>query len=638
MNSTEMVGAGVARRPRRRFGLPDKGTYIVLALILSLGMFLISPVLVILTLSFNTSPNFFIGAREWGLGNWTTAFQTPGLWTALFNTVWLWVLSATVAFPIAVTIAWFLARTKIPHSHALEFLFWISYVTPGGLVAWIMLFDPNIGLANVGLEALPFISNGPFNIFSIEGIIFVNIIGSGISLKVMLLTPAFRNMDSAMEEAARVGGASNVRTLMRVTVPMMISPIALIFALQLMRMFNSFENELILGLPIGFYVYSTMIYDQVRLHEPPLYGNATALAGITLLLVALIIPLQRWILQRRRYTTITGNFKPGLISLGPWAWIAFGGIVFYHSFTTFLPLLVMLGGSFMTRTGYFILDPIWTMDHWKFVFDNAVFYTALRTTLILSFTTAIVSPILFAVIAYILVRTKWRFRFGLDSTIWVSAAIPGMLSSLGLLLGVPLDAGAGHHLRDNLGAPHRHRAPGQHDRREHHEGNAGAGRFRHGGGRPYLGGRLGQDLLQDLDPAAVPHAGPAGALQLHDSGRHDRQHHSAGLTRNDNGLDPGARMADARRPLAGRGGSRPDHPGVYHPDRGVRRAALRHYAGSAPSVGAWGWPSHIVEGVASSPSGLLTATMRLAPPSRLDFSPKRGELRRGSPPAPMGRE
>ena len=434
MNSTEMVGAGVARRPRRRFGLPDKGTYIVLALILSLGMFLISPVLVILTLSFNTSPNFFIGAREWGLGNWTTAFQTPGLWTALFNTVWLWVLSATVAFPIAVTIAWFLARTKIPHSHALEFLFWISYVTPGGLVAWIMLFDPNIGLANVGLEALPFISNGPFNIFSIEGIIFVNIIGSGISLKVMLLTPAFRNMDSAMEEAARVGGASNVRTLLRVTVPMMISPIALIFALQLMRMFNSFENELILGLPIGFFVYSTMIYDQVRLHEPPLYGNATALAGITLLLVALIIPLQRWILQRRRYTTITGNFKPGLISLGPWAWVAFGGIVFYHGFTTFLPLLVMLGGSFMTRTGYFILDPIWTLDHWKFVFDNAVFYTALRTTLILSFTTAIVSPILFAVLAYILVRTKWRFRFGLDSTIWVSAAIPGMLSSLGLLL------------------------------------------------------------------------------------------------------------------------------------------------------------------------------------------------------------
>ena len=434
MNVAETFGRTLGRSRRRTLRLPDKGTYIVLSLILSLGMFLIAPVLVILTLSFNTSPNFFIGERVWGLDNWLVAFQTPGLWTALFNTVWLWVLSAAVAFPVAVTISWFLARTKIPFSHGLEFLFWVSYVTPGGLVAWIMLFDPNIGFANVALETLPFVDDGPFNIFSIPGIVFVNIVGSGISLKVMLLTPAFRNMDAAMEEAARVGGAGNVRTLLRVTIPMMISPIALIFALQLMRMFNSFENELILGLPIGFFVYSTMIYDQVRLHEPPLYGNATALASITLLLVALIIPLQRWILQRRRYTTISGNFKPGLIPLGPWAWVAFGGIVFYHFFTTFLPLLVMIGGSFMTRAGYFILDPIWTLDHWTFVFQNRVFYTAIRTTLILSFTTAIVSPVLFAILAYILVRTRWRFRFGLDTVIWASAAIPGMLSSLGLLL------------------------------------------------------------------------------------------------------------------------------------------------------------------------------------------------------------
>ena len=115
--------------------------------------------------------------------NWVNAFKEPGLFRALFNTVWLWVLSAAVAFPIAVSISWLLARTKIPWSHGLEFLFWVGYVTPGGLVAWIMLFDPSIGLANVGLRALPFVDQGPFNIFSVQGIIFVNIIGSGISLK-----------------------------------------------------------------------------------------------------------------------------------------------------------------------------------------------------------------------------------------------------------------------------------------------------------------------------------------------------------------------------------------------------------------------------------------------------------------------
>ena len=38
-------------------------------------------------------------------------------------------------------------------------------------------------------------------------------------VKVMLLTPAFRNMDSTLEEAARVGGAGNLLTMMKITLP-----------------------------------------------------------------------------------------------------------------------------------------------------------------------------------------------------------------------------------------------------------------------------------------------------------------------------------------------------------------------------------------------------------------------------------
>ena len=412
----------------------DRGAFIVASLIIVLGVFLIYPVVLILVLSFNTAPLFFVGEREWGLDNWRTAFASPGLYRALFNTIWLWAISAGIAFPVAITIAWLLARTRVPFSHGLEFLFWVAYVTPGGLIAWIMLFHERLGFANVALEQLPFIDQGPFDIFSIPGIIFVNVIGSGIALKVMLLTPAFRNMDSALEEAARIGGASNVRTMLRITVPIMVSPIALVFALQMMRIFNSFENELILGIPIGFYVYSTEIFTQIRLHTPPAYGQATALASVTLLLVAFIIPLQRWILQRRRYTTISGSFKPGLISLGRWKWVAFGSIVFYQVFATFMPIAVMVLGSFMSRTGYFFLDPIFTLGHWQYVLAEPTFFRALMTTLVLATSTAILSPILFAMIAYILVRTRWRFRFGLDGVIWVSAAIPGMLSGLGLLL------------------------------------------------------------------------------------------------------------------------------------------------------------------------------------------------------------
>ena len=434
MNRTQIAvnGAATGRKAvGRRW--PDQGTFIVAAIILTLGFYLIFPVVLILILSFNITPEFFDPQRSWGLDNWRIAFSNPAILEALWNTFWLFVVSQAVSLPFSVAVAWLLARTKLPGSRALEFMYWVSYVTPGGLIAWIMLLDPEIGVANTILELLPFIDKGPFNIFSIPGIIFVNVVGGASATSVIILTPIFRNMDAAMEEAARVAGASTLRTMMRVTIPIMISPIALLFGLQLLRMFSSFERELILGTPIGFFVYSTLIFDLVRQHDPPLYGQAIGMASLTLIVVAFVIPLQRWILVRRRYTTIHGNLRFGLIDLGPWKWLAFAFVISDHLLGLFT-LLVMLGGSFMTRVGYFMLTPMFTTAHWEFVLNAEEFYVGLKTTLTLAIVAGVLSPLLFALLAYVLVRTRWRFRSGLDSLIWLSGAIPGLLSGLGLLL------------------------------------------------------------------------------------------------------------------------------------------------------------------------------------------------------------
>ena len=412
---------------------PDRGTFVVAAIILTLGFYLIYPVALIIGLSFNTATFFFFGERTWGLDNWRIAFSEPRIPLALWNTIWLFLVSTIVTFPLGIWVSWLLARTKMPGSYLLEAVYWISYVTPGGLIAWIMLLDPDTGIANTILEMLPFIDNGPFNVFSIPGIIFVNVIGGASATTVMILTPIFRNMDAALEEAARVSGAGKLTTMFRVTLPLMISPVVLLFGLQLMRMFTSFERELILGTPINFYVYSTLIFNFVRMHEPPMYGSATALASLTLVVIFLIIPMQRWILTRRRYTTITGSFKPGLIELGPWKWFAFAFIISDHLINVFT-LAIMVLGSLMTRSGMFILDPLFSLAHWQFVLDESLFFVAIRSTLILATVAGIVSPIFFALLAYIIVRTRWRFRGVLDSLIWLSGAIPGILAGLGLLL------------------------------------------------------------------------------------------------------------------------------------------------------------------------------------------------------------
>ena len=416
------------------------GHFVMAAVLVALGYFLIWPVILLLINSFNTAADWFVEPRSWGLRHWQNAFQRPGLLRSLGNSLLIWSVTVATSFPIGVAIAWILARTKIPFSHTLEFMFWISYMVPAlpTTIAWITLLDPDIGWINVGLTKLGLFEQGPLNIFSVPGIVFANLMGHGISIKVMLLTPAFRNMDASLEEAARVGGASNLRTLFKVTLPLMISPMILVFALQLLRVFQSFETEYLLGVPFGFYVYSTKIFALIR--DPiPNYGEATVLASMTLLMIALIIPLQHWILERRRYTTITGSFRPGLIDLGRWNHVAFGLISLLLVLLTVGPLVVLVFGSFMTRIGYFVLG--FTFDHWKFVLSDPVFIKALRTTLLLGTTAGVVSPLLFSVIAYILVRTRLPGRGILDLMVWCSGAIPGILAGLGLLwlfLGTPV--------------------------------------------------------------------------------------------------------------------------------------------------------------------------------------------------------
>ena len=84
--------------------------------------------------------------------------------------------------------------------------------------------------------------------------------------------------------------------------------------------------------------------------------------------------------------------------------------------------------------GFFNATPVFTFEHWGDVFSRPEFQQALRTTLILAITAGLLSPMVFSLFAYIIVRTRMRGRFLLDSIIWSAAVMPGTLVGLGLLL------------------------------------------------------------------------------------------------------------------------------------------------------------------------------------------------------------
>ena len=59
-----------------------------------------------------------------------------------------------------------------------------------------------------------------------------------------MLTPAFRNMDSSLEEASRTSGANTPYTLFRIVVPLMTPTILFVTLLGLIRSMQSFEVAL----------------------------------------------------------------------------------------------------------------------------------------------------------------------------------------------------------------------------------------------------------------------------------------------------------------------------------------------------------------------------------------------------------
>ena len=417
------------------------GGFLMMALLIgAMGFYVIYPLILIIINSFNIAT--IAEPPAYGLQAWRDAFSERGIWQSLWNSVKIGIALQVVALPMGIFISWLLARTNIFCSSALEFGFWISFILPNLVTTfgWMLLLDPSTGLINNWLRAIPFLSNLNFDIYTFWGIIWAHLMANAVSTKVMLMTPAFRRMDASMEEASRMSGASSLTTMMRITVPAMTPVIVVVFLLSIIRIFSSFETELLLGVPWGFYVYSTKIVDLAR-QEPPLVNQAAALGSIILIFLVAFIPLQRRLIARRQFTTVSGQFKPKIIDLGPWRYPAtiFVGLIVI--LLCVVPILSVFGGSFMTRFGFFNLPKTWTVEYWQMALSDPRILTGLKNTLIVACAAGIIGAFFFSLIGYVLVRTRLPGRSILDSICWLPSAIPGVLAGLGLLwmfLGTPL--------------------------------------------------------------------------------------------------------------------------------------------------------------------------------------------------------
>lgn len=378
-----------------------------------------------------------------GLTGWRQIFANNRTWRSVVASFTL-ALRVPIAIVIAFVIAWLLTRVRIPGARTIEILLWFGFVLPSVpmVLGWILLLDPQYGVLNQAAQHLPFVRGALFSIYTIPGILWVHLSLTTVPIMVILLAPAFRQIDSALEDAADIFGRGIFVTLREIIVPLLLPTVLAALIAGLIRSLDSFEVEQIIGAPANIYVYSTRIYDLVN-SDPPNYPQAMALSTLfLLLLVGLAVLYQLYINRVGARPTIGGRGVRMPLPSRSWkAYVASALIFLLLAITLLLPLIVLLLGSFTRLFGFFFLPNAWTVAHWSEVFGDPRFVRSTLTTLVIGLSTGGVGVIAFCLIAWVLVRTRIWGRGLLTFLVWLPWGIPGLVLSvtlLSLMLSTPL--------------------------------------------------------------------------------------------------------------------------------------------------------------------------------------------------------
>lgn len=381
--------------------------------------------------------DFLVGERQWTLTHYIEAYSDPEFYSLFLNSIVYALGVSLFTFLIGTALAWVSERTNTPGRKTFTLLAVATYIVPGVLltISWILLLSPRIGLINNILTTLFSLSDSPLTIYSYWGMIWVASIHL-YPLNFLMMSAAFRSMDSSLEEAAWSAGASNFNCLRQITLkilrPALLSTILILF----IRGIESFEVPALIGIPARIYVFTTKIYEAAS-GFPPALGLAGANASILLLIsVVGVFLYQNMTAQTESFTTITGKaFRPRIIDLGKWKYLCSAACVLFFVLTLVLPVLALLATSFSRHMVALSPEAFknFSLDEYRFVFRYPIIVRAFRNSVILAFSSATIVMLLTSIIAWITVRTKIPGKWMLDAVTFIPIAIPGVIMGVSMI-------------------------------------------------------------------------------------------------------------------------------------------------------------------------------------------------------------
>ncbi|HYR70844.1 MAG TPA: iron ABC transporter permease [Candidatus Acidoferrum sp.] len=368
--------------------------------------------------------------EAYGLGNFA---DLPRYSHIFGNTVTVAVAATVMAVLFGFVMGWILTRTNVPGRAALEQLMALPYyVTPlMGALAWSLIGSPSGGFLNQVWRAL----GGEGHLIDVTtpyGIAWVMALFEG-SVAFVMIGAVMKSMDPALEEASQVLGAGRLRTMLRITLPLVLPGVlgAAIFVFA--EMLGSFSAALVLGLPSRFYVVTTAMYQLVSQY-PPQFPRAAAM-GVSLFAVMFaMVYVYRRVVSRGTYVTITGKaFRPRVMDVGPLRWSLLAVCWAYLGVAVILPILTLLYSSVQRLATAFPKAGNFTLENYRIALSLDAVRSALWNSLLLGVGTASLGVVIMGFLAWMIYRSRLPGVGAIEYVLMFPQAVPRLVFAFGML-------------------------------------------------------------------------------------------------------------------------------------------------------------------------------------------------------------
>lgn len=373
-------------------------------------------------------PGVFFGNLKYGdLSLLLDVFRRPLWYASLKNSVTLGIGTTLLGTALGTALAVVRRRWAFPTAKLLDLAVWLLIITPSFILAqgWVMFASAD-GLAAEwlgwhGLHAL---------VFQPAGLVVVMTL-SKFPLAYLTVSAALEWRVEQLNDAARLSGASPWTVWRTIQLPLLLPALLSGAMLVFMDTVGDF------GLPASIatvFRYPTLPYSVYSaLYTSPIrFDMAGALSFYLVLLIALAMSVQLYMLRRSRYDFLTSRAvrsearKPRRGA----AILVTGNLLF---------LAVVLGIPFgsnllMSITGEGADRHRLTLAHYRELFHSGgVMLEGMTHSLQIAAMAAVIGLVVGFLIAYVLTFSQFKLRRTIDVISLVSLAVPGIVLGIGYI-------------------------------------------------------------------------------------------------------------------------------------------------------------------------------------------------------------